>query len=76
MFKVAIIEKIHQDGIELLKNNPSFEFELIEDTSEQNLIKILPNFDACTLRVSELNEKVLSNCKNLYLLFKNLIVTF
>ena len=65
MHKVAIIEKIHQDGIELLKNNPDFEFKLIEDASEENLIKVLPNFDACTLRVSKLNEKILSNCKNL-----------
>ncbi len=65
MFKVAIIEKIHQDGIDLLKNNPKFEFEIIEDTSEENLIKVLPKFDACTLRVSKLNEKIMSNCKNL-----------
>ena len=65
MHKVAIIEKIHQDGINLLKNNPAFEFEIIEDTSEENLIKVLPNFDACTLRVSKLNEKILSKCKNL-----------
>ena len=65
MHKVAIIEKIHQDGINLLKSNPAFEFEIIEDSSEENLIKVLPNFDACTLRVSKLNEKILSNCKNL-----------
>ena len=65
MHKVAIIEKIHQDGINLLKNNPKFEFEIIEDTSEENLIKVLPNFDACTLRVSKLNENILSKCKNL-----------
>ncbi len=65
MHKVAIIEKIHQDGINLLKNNPAFEFEIIEDFSEENLIKVLPNFDACTLRVSKLNEKILSQCKNL-----------
>ncbi|KPU82369.1 hypothetical protein JI56_02385 [SAR11 cluster bacterium PRT-SC02] len=65
MYKVAIIEKIHQDGIDLLKNNPAFEHEIIEDTSEENLIKTLPNFDACTLRVSKLNEKIMSNCKNL-----------
>ena len=58
MHKVAIIEKIHQDGINLLKNNPAFEFEIIEDASEENLIKVLPNFDACTLRVSKLNEKI------------------
>ena len=65
MHKIAIIEKIHQDGINFLKNNSAFEFEIIEDTSEDNLIKVLPNFDACTLRVSKLNEKILSNCKNL-----------
>ena len=65
MHKIAIIEKIHQDGINFLKNNSAFEFEIIEDTSEDNLIKVLPNFDACTLRVSKLNEKILSKCKNL-----------
>ena len=65
MHKVAIIEKIHQDGIDLLKNNPDYEFEIIEDSSEENLIKVLPNFDACTLRVSKLNERIMSNCKNL-----------
>ena len=65
MHKVAIIENIHKDGINLLKNNPDFEFEIIEDSSEENLIKVLPNFDACTLRVSKLNQKILSNCKNL-----------
>ena len=65
MHKIAIIEKIHQDGIDLLKNNSAIEFEIIEDTSEENLIKVLPNFDACTLRVSKLNKKILSECKNL-----------
>ena len=65
MHKVAIIENIHQDGINLLKENPNYEFEIIEDTSEENLIKVLPKFDACTLRVSKLNEKIMSNCKNL-----------
>ena len=65
MHKVAIIENIHQDGINLLKENPDFEFEIIDDTSEENLIKVLPKFDACTLRVSKLNEKIMSNCKNL-----------
>ena len=65
MHKVAIIEKIHQDGIDLLKNKPEFEYEIIEDSSEDNLIKVLPKFDACTLRISTLNEKIMSNCKNL-----------
>ena len=40
MHKIAIIEKIHPDGIDLLKNNSAFEFEIIEDTSEENLIRL------------------------------------
>ncbi len=65
MFKIAIIESIHKDGLELLNNHPNFEYELIEDVSEKNLIKKLPDFDACTLRVSKLDEKILKSCSKL-----------
>jgi len=65
MYKIAIIEEIHKDGLNLLKENANYEYELITDVTEENLIKKLPNFDACTLRVSKLNEKILKNCPNL-----------
>ena len=65
MYKIAIIEKIHEDGINLLENHPKFDYEIIEDTSEKNLIEKLPNFDACTLRVSKLDEKILKHCKKI-----------
>ena len=65
MYKIAIIEKIHNVGLSLLEKNPKFEYEIIEDTSEQNLIEKLPKFDACTLRVSKLNENILKHCKKL-----------
>ena len=64
-YKIAIIEEIHKDGLELLKNHPGFEYELITNISEENLIKRLPDFDACTLRVSKLDDKILKYCKNL-----------
>ena len=62
MYKIAIIEEIHKDGIELLNKHPNFEYELISDVSEKNLINKLPQFDACTLRVSKLDEKILKSC--------------
>ena len=65
MRRIAIIEKIHDDGLKILKNNNNFEYEIITDVSEENLIKTLPKFDACTLRVSKLNENILKNCPNL-----------
>tara|TARA_B100000965_G_C19598076_1_gene761171 strand:- start:3225 stop:4187 length:963 start_codon:yes stop_codon:yes gene_type:complete len=63
--KIAIIEEIHKDGLNLLDKNPKFEYELIKDVSEKNLIQKLPSFDACTLRVSKLDENILKHCPKL-----------
>tara|TARA_B100001063_G_scaffold211005_1_gene209055 strand:+ start:49 stop:1005 length:957 start_codon:yes stop_codon:yes gene_type:complete len=65
MKKIAIIEEIHKDGLDLLEKNPNYEYELITDVSDENLINKLPKFDACTLRVSRLGEKILKHCPNL-----------
>jgi len=65
MKKIAIIEKIHEDGLKLIDSHPDYEYEIINDVSETNLMQKLPEFDACTLRVSKLSSKILSNCKKL-----------
>tara|TARA_E500000178_G_C16878009_1_gene687605 strand:+ start:51 stop:1007 length:957 start_codon:yes stop_codon:yes gene_type:complete len=65
MYKIAIIEEIHKDGLDLLEKNPNFQFEVIDNPSEENLIEKLPAFDACTLRVSKLDENILKHCPNL-----------
>jgi len=58
MYKIAIIEEIDKEGLKLFDNNPEFIYEIINDTSEENLIKVLPNFDGCSLRVSKLTSKI------------------
>ncbi len=65
MKKIAVLENIHKDGLELIDKNPNYMYELIDDVSEKNLIKMLPKFDACTLRVSKLNENILKHCPKL-----------
>jgi len=65
MPKIAIVDKIHQDGIRLLKNNTKFECEIIEDFSKKNLISKLPAFDGITLRRGKIDAEILQNCKKL-----------
>jgi len=65
MPKIAIVDKMHEDGIKLLKNNPKFECELIEDLSKKNLISKLPNFDGITLRRGKIDAEILEKCKKL-----------
>jgi len=65
MKKIAIIEQIHKDGLDILEKNSGFHYELITDVSEENLIEKLPEFDGCTLRVTKLNKNILKNCPKL-----------
>ena len=43
MFKIGVIEKIHQDGIRLLEKHPNFQCEIIEDISQSNFKTSNPN---------------------------------
>ena len=65
MPKIAIVDKMHQDGINLLKNNPKFECEVIEDLSKKNLISKLPVFDGITLRRGKIDAEILEKCKKI-----------
>ena len=65
MPKIAIVDKIHSDGIKLLENRPNFQFEIIEDLSKKNLITKLPSFDGITLRRGKIDSEILEKCKNL-----------
>ena len=65
MPKVAIVDKIHSDGIKLLEANPKFQYEIIEDLSKKNLISKLSSFDGITLRRGKIDAEILEKCKNL-----------
>ena len=65
MHKIAIVDKMHEDGINLLKKNPNFQCEIIEDLSKDNLISKLPHFDGITLRRGKIDAEILQKCKKL-----------
>ena len=65
MPKIAIVDKIHSDGIKLLEKNKKFDYEMIEDLSKKNLILKLPAFDGITLRRGKVDAEILEKCKNL-----------
>ena len=65
MSKIAIVDKIHSDGIKLLEKDQKFQYEVIEDLSKKNLISKLPAFDGITLRRGKVDAEILGKCKNL-----------
>ena len=65
MYKIGIIQKIHDDGLKIFDANKNFEYEIIEDLSEENLLKKIPLYHGVTLRTGKLTNNVLSKAANL-----------
>ena len=61
MYKIGIIQNIHEQGLKVLDNNKNFDYEVIDDVSENNLLKKIHLYDGLTLRVSKLSNNLLSN---------------
>ena len=65
MYKIGIIQSINEEGIKLLENNKNFEYEIIDDVSEKNLLKKIHLYDGVSLRVSKLSNNLLSKATKL-----------
>ena len=64
MKKILIIQPIHESGIELLKNNINYEFEIIEDTEISNLKSKIVDCDAVSIRTANLPAEAINAAEN------------
>ncbi len=62
--KIAIMGKIHPDGLKIFEENNIDNFE-INDFDENNLVQKLSDVDGIVIRTANLTSNILSNCKNL-----------
>ena len=63
MKKILIIQPIHQAGIELIKKNPEYEFEVVENTDIEFLKSKVKDCDGVSIRTAKLPGEVI-NCAN------------
>ena len=62
--KVLIIQNIHEAGINLLKDNPSYEFEIFNEINDEVKNKIT-DCDAISIRTAKLPNEIIRTAKNL-----------
>ena len=65
MYKIGILQKIHDEGIKIFENNKNFEYEVIDDLSNSNLLDKINSFDGITLRTTKLTNDILSKASKL-----------
>ena len=62
--KILVIQNIHQEGINLLKGNSSYEFEIFDEINEDLKQKIV-DCDAISIRTAKLPNEIISSAKKL-----------
>ncbi|MDC3039594.1 hydroxyacid dehydrogenase [Candidatus Pelagibacter sp.] len=68
--KILIIQNIHQEGINLLKGNSSYEFEIFDEINEDLKQKIV-DCDAISIRTSKLPNEIISSAKKLQVISRH-----
>jgi D-3-phosphoglycerate dehydrogenase len=65
MMHIGVIDTMNQKGINLLKNNHKFTFEIITNLSKENILAKIPTFDGITLRRGIIDEDIINNAQKL-----------
>ena len=71
MKKILVIQPIHDAGIELLKNNKNYEFEIIENIDPEHLKKKIKDCDGVTIRTAKLTNDVIEVSNNLKIISRH-----
>ncbi len=71
MKKILIIQNIHEKGLEIFKNNPNFNFEVIEDVNSDELKKKIIDCDGVSIRTSKLTAEILEMGKNIKIISRH-----
>ena len=69
--KILIIQKVHEKGMELINNHPNFDFEVTDDTSEENLKSKIKDCDGASIRIAKLSGDVINEAKNLKIISRH-----
>ena len=71
MKKILVIQPIHEAGIELLKSNPNFEFEIVENVDPEFLKSKIKDCDGASIRTAKLTGDIIEAANNLKIISRH-----
>ena len=69
--KILVIQPIHKAGIDLLKEHPKFDFEVIENLDASNINSKISECDALSIRTAKLPGALIDEAKNLQIISRH-----
>ena len=58
--KILIIQPIHKAGIDLIKNNTNYDYEIIENIDNEDIKQKILECDGLSIRTANLSSELLS----------------
>ena len=71
MKKILIIQPIHEEGINLLKDNSDFEFEIVDNIDTEFLKSKIKDCDGISIRTAKLSGDVIEAANNLKIISRH-----
>ena len=71
MKKILIIQPIHEEGINLLKDNSDFEYEIVDNIDTEFLKSKIKDCDGISIRTAKLSGDVIEAANNLKIISRH-----
>ena len=71
MKKILVIQPIHEEGINLLKNNPNFEYEVVDNVDTEFLKSKIKDCDGISIRTAKLSGEIIEVANNLKIISRH-----
>jgi D-3-phosphoglycerate dehydrogenase len=71
MKKILVIQPIHEEGINLLKNNSNFEYEVVNNVDTEFLKSKIKDCDGISIRTAKLSGEVIKAANNLKIISRH-----
>ena len=71
MKKILVIQPIHEEGINLLKNNSNFEYEVVDNVDTEFLKSKIKECDGISIRTAKLSGDVIEAANNLKIISRH-----
>ena len=69
--KILVIQPIHDAGIQLLKNNSKFEFDVIENIDQDNIKSKIAECDGLSIRTAKLSSELINFSKKMKIISRH-----
>ena len=69
--KILIIQPIHKAGIDLIKNNPNYDYEIIENIDNKDIKQKILECDGLSIRTANLSSELINISKKLKIISRH-----